>query len=813
MKILSTRLVILFLLFALNAGAQDFLGYSMSNYSGITGAFLNPASTADSRYRVDIELIGFDLNLNTNYVGLSKDPIFHKKDFSDPNFNAKYIFEPINGMTKYAFVNASIHLPSFMIRLNPKNSIGFTCRERTYLNMEGLEPALARQFYKGLKDSSDLFQTLDNKKLSIHAMSWAEFGITYSHVMMNSGKHFLKAGVTPKVLRGLGAGYVNLSDLHYHVTGKDTNAYASANAAYGYSSNFSSTSGATNKVGSGFGLGADLGVVYEYRPDYEKFKYDMDGETNLDMRWKNKYKFRIGLSVLDIGSIKYNRSTDSRDYTGNINIWQVAKSVKSLPNLDSLILAHAVANPVSNTFRVNLPTTISLQADYHIYKDFYAGLLTNYAFQFKNDINGIHEVSRVALVPRWDNKWFGVYIPVSYDGNNNFNYGINLRHGPVIFGTNDLNSFLQPGHMYAAEFHVLLKVPILYRRVKDRDKDKVSDKKDKCPDVPGIWEFKGCPDRDGDHIPDNEDECPDQAGTKEFKGCPDRDGDGIIDKLDSCPDVKGPAQYHGCPDRDGDGVIDKLDECPDQPGLPKYKGCPDRDGDGVIDKIDLCPDKPGPADNEGCPVVKLLVLDANHNVVRSAKQRHDGTFNFENLSSDPNTLYSLEGDDTDSMRVLHLVVDGKAKTVFRSLTGKEFKLLASDPSKLNTLEDVDVPIKLTKIEEQILKKAFGNLEFESGKDIILPTSFSSLDELEKMMKKKPEWKLRLSGYTDNSGKKEDNMKLSEKRARAVASYMSGKGIDGSRFKVLWFGPENPIAPNTTPAGRQKNRRVEMLIID
>jgi len=81
------------------------------------------------------------------------------------------------------------------------------------------------------------------------------------------------------------------------------------------------------------------------------------------------------------------------------------------------------------------------------------------------------------------------------------------------------------------------------------------------------------------------------------------------------------------------------------------------------------------------------------------------------------------------------------------------------------------------------------------------------------MKKKPEWRLKLSGHTDNQGKKDDNMKLSEKRAKAVAKHLEDKGLDPKRFKVEWFGQTKPIAPNTTPQGRQKNRRVEMLIID
>lgn len=80
----------------------------------------------------------------------------------------------------------------------------------------------------------------------------------------------------------------------------------------------------------------------------------------------------------------------------------------------------------------------------------------------------------------------------------------------------------------------------------DRDKDGVRDKKDTCPDVPGLKEFKGCPDTDGDGIPDNEDDCPEEAGPAENKGCPDTDGDGVLDKDDACPEESG-SDENGCP--------------------------------------------------------------------------------------------------------------------------------------------------------------------------------------------------------------------------------------------------------------------------
>ena len=86
----------------------------------------------------------------------------------------------------------------------------------------------------------------------------------------------------------------------------------------------------------------------------------------------------------------------------------------------------------------------------------------------------------------------------------------------------------------------------------DADGDGVTDKKDECPDVPGLKEFNGCPDTDGDGIPDTKDNCPEEAGPEELQGCPDSDGDGVADKDDKCPQVSGDLANGGCPDEPSD---------------------------------------------------------------------------------------------------------------------------------------------------------------------------------------------------------------------------------------------------------------------
>jgi outer membrane protein OmpA-like peptidoglycan-associated protein len=114
-------------------------------------------------------------------------------------------------------------------------------------------------------------------------------------------------------------------------------------------------------------------------------------------------------------------------------------------------------------------------------------------------------------------------------------------------------------------------------------------------------------DRDNDGIPDTDDKCPDVPGLAKYQGCPipDTDKDGLNDETDKCPTVPGLAKFQGCPDRDGDGIQDSEDKCPDVAGLARYQGCPipDTDNDGVNDEEDKCPTIPGVAENFGCPKI------------------------------------------------------------------------------------------------------------------------------------------------------------------------------------------------------------------
>jgi len=72
-------------------------------------------------------------------------------------------------------------------------------------------------------------------------------------------------------------------------------------------------------------------------------------------------------------------------------------------------------------------------------------------------------------------------------------------------------------------------------------------------------------------------------------------------------------------------------------------------------------------------------------------------------------------------------------------------------------------------------------------------------------------KLELEGHTDNVGSDALNLKLSEQRAKAVSDFLSKQGVDPGAMSVRGLGKDSPVASNATAAGRQQNRRVEMVV--
>lgn len=106
-----------------------------------------------------------------------------------------------------------------------------------------------------------------------------------------------------------------------------------------------------------------------------------------------------------------------------------------------------------------------------------------------------------------------------------------------------------------------------------------------------------------------------------------------------------------------------------------------------------------------------------------------------------------------------------------------------------------------------------NIIFDFDKFNLTDTAHTQLNNLTGYLLKHPEFKLIITGYTDNKGSRSYNQNLSEKRAKEVMQYLVKKGITAKRMQYIGNNFENPVADNRTDEGRALNRRVELTIVD
>jgi outer membrane protein OmpA-like peptidoglycan-associated protein len=106
-----------------------------------------------------------------------------------------------------------------------------------------------------------------------------------------------------------------------------------------------------------------------------------------------------------------------------------------------------------------------------------------------------------------------------------------------------------------------------------------------------------------------------------------------------------------------------------------------------------------------------------------------------------------------------------------------------------------------------------NIFFDTKQSTLKPESLVELDKVIQLMADNPKLTIQINGYTDNIGKDQDNITLSNDRAAAVVKYLlASQKIAKERLQSKGFGAANPIADNATEEGRAKNRRTELSVI-
>jgi OmpA-OmpF porin, OOP family len=134
-----------------------------------------------------------------------------------------------------------------------------------------------------------------------------------------------------------------------------------------------------------------------------------------------------------------------------------------------------------------------------------------------------------------------------------------------------------------------------------------------------------------------------------------------------------------------------------------------------------------------------------------------------------------------------------------------------------TSRDAQLEQELAALQAQVretergLVLTLGDILFGSGQVTLTPGAMRRLQPLVTVLRAHPERQVTIEGYTDSMGSESYNLGLSQRRAEAVRDFLIQNGVDASRIIARGYGAAAPVAPNTTEAGRQQNRRVEVII--
>ncbi|WP_010183034.1 DUF5723 family protein [Aquimarina agarilytica] len=457
--------------------AQSYIGFGADNFNGVHGVLFNPANIADSRTKVDVNLASASLFALNNYYEINYWDWLTKKDADFDQLSSAVGIDRDN----YGFVNADVLGPSVMITLNEKHSVALTTRARSITNANNINGEVINYFdEEGLDNDLPLFVTGVNS--SAVSNNWTEVGATYARVLKNTKVRFMKAGISLKYLFGIASTNITLDNVS--ALGGANELFFVGNGGYTYSGSIDAgdRDGIPFSTGDDFdfnlrtrGVGIDLGFVYEYRPRHRSNVSREHVKEQLVIRHVSTYKYKLGISILDIGAITY--ASVQKAYTGTT----VSKNELLTGNYFDDI--EPLFNPegpriVNNKF--SLPTRLRAEFDYKVKDRFYVNAVTNLTLVSRENAQANRHATQFSLSPRYETKWFSMYSPITVSVYGGVQWGAGFRLGPLFMGSGSLFSRAIDRETRSFDVYAGLKIPFYHKTPRREEDDDHIEQKNRC---------------------------------------------------------------------------------------------------------------------------------------------------------------------------------------------------------------------------------------------------------------------------------------------------------------------------------------------
>lgn len=469
MRVTKSFALIILLLGIKPLFAQEMLGIINSSYAGITGSVINPAVTVTSPFYIDINLVAGDFFAENNYIYLAKEEYRFSRFFSkNPDYpthgsdNSMVVYDYYNTKNKKAFVSARLIGPSFAVTVG-RHSFGFVTGARAVSASKNVPYDIAKFGFER-REFPPLYGVnyVDNQKIYNAQLAWIENGINYSYVLKQSRLDYWAAGITVKDLRGYGGSYVYFDNVDYNLPDPNTLIVNNVNGEAGYSLplDYQTNDFLRDPLFKGKGIGIDIGVIYQ------KKKNELhDEQINvLCAQQYTPYRYKIGVSLLDIGRVKFTQNAQKLILDNVSTTWSEISNINysTINDFAALISNQFYSNPTEliqgNEIKIALPTALSIQADVNYYKNWFVNGTLVLPLQISK--SGLRRAALLAVTPRYETAVFDVSLPISLFDWTQPHIGLSARFMGFFVGTEKLSGFFHFKDFTGLDFYFGAKISL-----------------------------------------------------------------------------------------------------------------------------------------------------------------------------------------------------------------------------------------------------------------------------------------------------------------------------------------------------------------
>ena len=454
--------------------AQYISGASMGSYSGVTSVVVNPALLVNSRYYIDINVFSATSFIHNNYAYLAKDEYrfgkFFLPGYEYPMHDKEYgqgerpAYTLDNTRRKNLYANGRAMGPSVMVAVND-HSFAFHTHFRQETSFRDVPYDMANYFYYSLDYNPQHgieYEHRDPAKFA--SLTWSEIGLSWDYTFRKYDRDRWSFGATTKFLLGHAGAYVYVENMTYF-TPDDENIYVrnlNGEAAYSLPIDYSTNEISGSKI-KGFGMGVDLGVSYIHTTKgHSNIKY-----KRLCQQRYEDYKYRLGISLMDFGYIRFKDEARKYNYENVSGSWERVDTLK--PYYDNLefisndVNARLYEDPedalVADKFNMYLPASLGIQVDYHYVNNWYLSSTVRLPINFAK--SQVRAPSSWMLSPRMETQFFEMGVPFTLFDMRHPMLGVYMRFYNFTIGTDNLAGFMNLTNHYGFNVYFSLKISFL----------------------------------------------------------------------------------------------------------------------------------------------------------------------------------------------------------------------------------------------------------------------------------------------------------------------------------------------------------------